>query len=208
MVGQDNVERYGRAQWFRPAELDTAQRDLYNAIVSGPRARSAMHSPLQDDAGRLTGPFNALLYSPPVGDAVQRVGAAIRYESQLSDRVREIAVLVVAQSARCDTEWLLHIPLATQAGLTTDQLSAMRSGVVPEDLDELERTGYEVARALVAAEDLSDAQFETATDILGERLVMELVTLVGYYRLLAMSMRVWRTPLPTNQSAVFEEHGS
>ncbi|HEX3648942.1 MAG TPA: carboxymuconolactone decarboxylase family protein, partial [Pseudonocardiaceae bacterium] len=77
-----------------PAELDDEQQRLYASITDGPRARNAFG--MVDGNGALGGPFNAMLLHPPIGDPLQRLGAAIRYGSTLSDRAREMAILMVA----------------------------------------------------------------------------------------------------------------
>lgn len=74
-----------------PAQLDPDARALYDRINAGPRGASML-----DDQGALIGPFNAMLLSPALGDPLQELGAAIRYRSALTDRCRELAILVVA----------------------------------------------------------------------------------------------------------------
>jgi 4-carboxymuconolactone decarboxylase len=79
-----------------PADLDDQQRVLYNAIAGGPRAAGPRLFALTDAAGRLNGPFNAMLFAPEVGTALQELGTAIRYRSSLTARIREMAILAVA----------------------------------------------------------------------------------------------------------------
>lgn len=166
-----------------PAHLDAAALTLYEKIIAGPRGTSML-----DDAGGLIGPFNAMLLSPPVGDALQELGAAIRYRSVLSARAREIAILVVA--GHCDSafEQRVHEEIGRGLGLTDDELAALRTGA-PLDLPDPEEAAVlGVTRALVARADLDDAEYAR----LGERVVFELTTLVGYYTTLALQLRVFR----------------
>lgn len=69
-------QRHGRLPWPTRADLDDGGQGVYDAIASGPRATGPQHFRLTDDAGRLEGPFNALLLAPRVGQAVQELGAA------------------------------------------------------------------------------------------------------------------------------------
>ncbi|MGC7096015.1 hypothetical protein ACPZ19_15185 [Amycolatopsis lurida] len=78
-----------RLPHLRPDDLDDDQRALYDAITGGPRAGGPVA--LTDDAGRLAGPFNAMLVVPAAGSALQRLGAAIRYETLLSGHDRKSA---------------------------------------------------------------------------------------------------------------------
>ena len=45
--------------------------------------------------------------------------------------------------------------------------------------------------------------FARASEALGTRVLMELIALVGYYDLLALSLTVWRTPLPAGAPPAF-----
>lgn len=94
--------RRSRSRKLLPADLDAQQRALYDAIVGGPRSHQAGSVPLVDDEGCLEGPFNAFLLQPSLGQALQAVGATLRYESGLADRSREIAILVVAVHKAAD----------------------------------------------------------------------------------------------------------
>ena len=50
-----------------PATLDDQQREVYDAVASGPRAAGPQLFRLVDEAGRLEGPFNAFLLQPRLG---------------------------------------------------------------------------------------------------------------------------------------------
>ena len=79
-----------------PGSLDDEQRAVYDTIAGGRRAQGPQLFQLVDDDGALEGPFNAFLLQPRLGAALQAVGSAVRYETSLTDRAREIAILVVA----------------------------------------------------------------------------------------------------------------
>lgn len=164
-----------------------------------------------DEAGRLTGPFNAMLVNPAVGDALQQLGAAIRYRTALPARVREVAILVVAAYRRSDFEWHAHAPLAREAGLNDEDLAAIRrcqdpGGPATPEPPVLASDDYLVRRvvqALLVQRDLDDTLFALVTGKFGVACVVELITLVGYYDLLALSMRACRVELPVGVGPVF-----
>src|SRR3954451_15798780 len=79
-----------------PSALTGEQRVVYDAVTGGPRAQGPQLFRLVDEEGALEGPFNAFLLQPHVGAPLQALGAALRYQTSLSDRAREIAILVVA----------------------------------------------------------------------------------------------------------------
>jgi 4-carboxymuconolactone decarboxylase len=178
-------------------EMTGEQRDLYREILGGPRGQGPRAVPLASGAGGLAGPFNAMLYAPPVGHALQGLGAAIRFRTQLAPRIREMAILVVAQAWDSAYERASHEPIGRDAGLTDDELEALRTGAAPGFTAKDEQAAYTVVRALTSpAADLDDDQYETAVAVLGEQALVELSSLVGYYATLALQLRIFRVPAP------------
>jgi 4-carboxymuconolactone decarboxylase len=179
---------------LNPDELDHEQRDVYEAIVGGPRPKNVFS--FVDDEGRLLGPFNVMLYSPAVGGPLQELGSALRFRTGFTTREREIAILVVAAGHRSDYEWYAHERVGRQAGLSEAELTALRTGTDPVLADARERIIHEAARALTTDGDLSAPIFAEAKATLGRAAMVELVTLVGYYQTLALQLRVFRIGVP------------
>ncbi len=177
-----------------PAELDAEQRSLYDSITGGPRANGPFA--LTDDAGRLTGPFNAMLLAPAVGAALQGLGAALRYETSLSARVRELAILATAAHWDCEFERYAHEPAALAAGLPEEQLGAVRAGQEPDGLDPAELVAFRFVRDLLRKGDVDDVTYTATVSTIGNRMVVELTALVGYYSTLALQLRVFRVGSP------------
>lgn len=197
------MAQHGRLPWFAPQDLDPPARALYDAIAGGPRAQGARAFPLTDEDGRLNGPFNAMLVSPEVGTALQELGAAIRYRTSLGARAREIAILEVSVLRRCSFEWYAHERVGRQAGLTGEEIAALHAARDAPSFTAEESLVRELARTLLRERDLDDAAFARAEQALGTRVLMELIALVGYYDLLALSLSVWRTPLPAGAPPAF-----
>ncbi|MEU4222196.1 carboxymuconolactone decarboxylase family protein [Actinoplanes sp. NPDC026623] len=182
----------GRLPRLSPAELDDDQRAVYDAVTGGRRAQGPQLFRLVDADGALEGPFNAFLLQPRLGFAVQALGEAVRYETSLSDRAREIAILVTAAHADSAFERYAHEALGRHAGLTDDELGALRDGRFEALADEAERLVAETVHALCARGDLDDDEYRAAAGVLGPAGVFELVTLAGYYLALALQLRVFR----------------
>jgi 4-carboxymuconolactone decarboxylase len=169
------------------------QVGLYREILSGPRGQGPRAVLLATGAGGLAGPFNAMLYAPEVGHALQELGAAIRFRTSLTPRIREMAILVVAQAWDSAYERSSHEPIGRDAGLTGSEIEALRTGADPAFTDEQEQVAYSVVRSLASpAADLDDHQYDTAVRVLGEQTLVELSTLVGYYATLALQLRIFR----------------
>lgn len=190
MIRQTDEPMTERVPPFPPEALTGAQRELYVAIASGPRAQGPQHFALTRADGSLRGPFNAFLLAPELGAALQSVGAALRYRGTLTGRAREIAILLVA--ARWDSEFEreAHEAVGSAAGLTPPELSALRDG------DITSFTGVDAVVAVATMRlldgDLSDEAWDEASAALGAEGVFELTVLVGYYATLALQLRVFR----------------
>ena len=174
-----------------PGQLDEEQTEVYRAITGGPRAAGPQAFALTDPEGRLRGPFNAMLLSPPVGLAIQAVGAAVRYGSVLGGRARELAILAVAAHWNSTFEREAHEAAGRAAGLTEPEVTALRAGMAPELADAGERAVLRATRALLRHGALSDEEYADAVAAVGERGLFELTTLVGYYATLALQLRVF-----------------
>jgi 4-carboxymuconolactone decarboxylase len=187
--------RRGRIPWLRPDDLDARQRSLYDQIVSS-RGGGARSTPLTDAHGRLEGPFNAMLLRPDLGKLLQELGAAIRYSGALTDRARELSILEVARIRKSSYEWFAHEAPGRAAGLTEAELTALRSGETAPGLSRAETLILETVRSLVESRDLSDDLFNQLEQEVEPEVFFEILTLVGYYDFLAMSLKALRVPLP------------
>lgn len=185
-----------RLRPLRPDELDADQRAVYETL-NDPPGRVG-----KEPDGSLQGPFDAMLRAPGSGAALQSVGAALRYRSVLSERVRELATLMVAAHHRSAFEWHAHAPLAAAAGLPDTLVEAVRTGGAVEPDDPAEQAAAAFVGQLLRTGDVDDAGWDAALALLGEAGAVELTTLVGYYALLATQMRVLRVSLPPDAPAV------
>ena len=173
-----------------PADMTADQANLYGRLVSDERRGGPKAMLAQDCGGGLAGPFNAFLLSPELGDSLQSLGRELRFGGQLSDRVREIAILTVAAARGSEFEWNAHVRLGRRAGLTDEEIDGIAAGAATLDAAP-ERVAYRLAQAMVIEREVADELYEAAIGQFGAEGVFELSVLVGYYDLLALQMRVF-----------------
>lgn len=175
-------------------DLTADQRALYDAIKSGPR--SAVKNSSAARPGPLGGPFNVLLRSPEVGNIIQSLGAAIRFRSSIPSKLNELAIITTARHWSAHYEWQAHLRLALEAGLDPAIGEDIAKGRRPSKMSEEEAIVYDFSRELHETHGVSDETYKRALDRFGERGVMDLIAVNGYYGLVSMVLNVDRTPLP------------
>lgn len=180
-----------RSRRLTPEELTPEQAELYGAITGGPRSSGAQHFALTDDNGALNGPFNAFLQGPAVGTALQELGSTLRYRGIVADHIRELAILMTATHHECAFEWTAHRGAALAAGLSEDNLDRVARGEAPLFTGESDIVCARVIHALLAG-DISDSLWSESCGVLGEQTIFELSSIVGYYSLLALQLRIFR----------------
>lgn len=174
--------------------LTPEQRALSDAIKSGPRAKLATSG--ASKPGPLGGPFNVWLRSPGIGDRVQQLGEEIRFRSSLAGKLNELAILVTARHWTSQYEWFAHHKLALEGGLDPAVAKDIAQGRRPSGMDADETIVYEFSRELHETQGASDATYKAALGRFGERGVVDLVSVNGFYALVSMCLNVDRTPLP------------
>jgi 4-carboxymuconolactone decarboxylase len=166
-----------------PAEMTEAQRAVHDAIVAGPR-------------GRAPAPLLVWLTSPELASRAERLGAFVRYESTLAPRLREFAILLVAHFWTSSYEWAAHEPEALAAGLDPALIDDIVHRRPPRFQTDDERAVYEFVGALQEAHDVPGPVYTAAIQALGERATVELVGIVGYYTLIAMTLTAFDIAAP------------
>ena len=184
----------------RPEAMTDEQRKLYEAILGGKRGPG-----MRGEDGALVGPFNAMLLNPHVGDRVQRLGEALRFDISLPRNVIEVATLVVGSHWRAQFEWWAHERLANQAGVSEAVITAIKRGECPDFSNDAEAKAYDVASELYRTQRLTDATYANAVQCFGEAGVLELIALVGYYSLISLLLNGFDVPLPAGETPPFND---
>jgi nitroreductase/alkylhydroperoxidase family enzyme len=187
---------------LRPDQLDAAQRRIYDAVLASPRGQGGARRLIQREDGTLTGPFDAWLRSPALGEHLERLGMALRTDTVLPATARETAVLVVARAWSADFEWWVHGLVARREGVSEAAIEAIGRGRRPAFEDPACQAAHDVAHALVERRRLDSAALERAREVLGERALVEVVTLVGFYQLVSGILESFHPPGPSAELPV------
>jgi 4-carboxymuconolactone decarboxylase len=171
---------------FKPLtyeQMTPAQKTMVDHLLAGER-RGA------------NGPFNVLLRSPELGDLAQQLGAQVRFHSSLPRKLNELAIIITARHWTAQYEWYAHKRAALEAGLSPAIVDAIAGGRRPTSMQPDEETIYTFSSELLNTKQVSDATFEATKKAFGERGVVDLIGVIGYYQLVSMVLNVDRYPLP------------
>lgn len=184
---------------LRREDLDPAQQEFWRALGAGARGAKAVRP-----EGFLTGPFDVLLRSPKVGQAVAGLGELLRFESDLEQRHRELAIIVVAARWRARYAWLRHDEYAREAGIAPEAVAAIAEGRPARFERADDQAVHDLVHELAHTGQVADGRYDAALALLGEGALVELVALAGYYSLSSFLLNTFRVPLPEGERSPWD----
>jgi 4-carboxymuconolactone decarboxylase len=131
-----------------------------------------------------------------MGDLAQKFGAQMRYHSSLPPRLNEFVILITARHWTGQFEWQAHHKIALTAGLSPAVIDALAAGKRPAPMQPDEEAVYNFCTEVLSTKQASDAAFQAAVEKFGERGVVDMLGVVGYYQFVSMLLNVDRYPLP------------
>ena len=113
----------------------------------------------------------------------------------LPPRVREIVILRVAWRTGSSYEWGQHVRIGLDSGLAEGEIDALATESAGGTWSAVDRLAITVTDELCTTDDLTDATWDAALAQWGEQDLMELIFLVGNYRMLAGFLNAARVEL-------------
>jgi 4-carboxymuconolactone decarboxylase len=167
---------------FSELRLDqlTPEQQQMAVILKTPPRNSELNS----------GPFNAYARSPGLGLLLLHVSDYVRFNSSLPPRLSEFAIMIAARQWSQPYEWRAHYPLAIKGGLDRQILVDLGAGKRPQIMKEDETALYDFCTELYRDKNVSDAAFKAALAKFGERGIMDLIGIIGYYDIASMALIV------------------
>ena len=167
---------------LRLDQLTPEQQKMATMLTTPPR-----------NSGLNTGPFNAYARSPGLGLLLLQVSDYVRFNSSLPPRLSEFAIMIAARQWSQPYEWRAHYPLAIKGGLDRQILVDLGAGTRPQGMKEDETALYDFCTELYRDKDVSDVAFKAALAKFGERGIMDLIGIIGYYDIASMALIVQKT---------------
>jgi len=181
-----------RLSTVEPDSMSPAQRAAINDVVAGKR-------------GRIPGPMRAWIHSPEMGGRAQKLGEFLRYDTVLGPVLSELAVLITARFWSAAYVFNSHARSGREAGLAQDIIDAIAAGREPRFDDPKAKAIHDYAWVLHRTHFVPEDIHRAAVAALGEQGVVELIGLLGYYTLTAMTINAFAFPLPEGAPPPFPD---
>jgi len=164
-------------------------------------AQKRVYDEIEASRGGVRGPFGPLLRSPELADRWQRLGEYVRYKTSLPARLNEFAILITARFWGSKYEWYAHKPLAIKGGLAESVAEDLAQNRRPTNMKPDEELVYDFCTVLHRQHFVDDALFQRAMETLGERGVIDLVAVSGFYVAVSMVLNVAEIPIPPSEKS-------
>jgi 4-carboxymuconolactone decarboxylase len=173
----------------------TAEQDgLVEAIKSGPRGRFTNE-----------GPFAVYLHAPAYGILAQKLGGHLRFNTSVPPRLSEFAILCTGAFWKAQYEWHAHAAIAVKQGVKEATIRDLKAGRAPKSAPRDEMAIYTFFKELYATRRVSNVAYARVHKILGDAGMVELVGILGYYVMIAMTLNVFRMMPPPDAELAWVE---
>ncbi|HUC11735.1 MAG TPA: hypothetical protein VL985_15105 [Stellaceae bacterium] len=171
---------FGRFAEIPYDRMTPEQQEGYRAIVAA--------------RGPLGGPNKIWAHTPKLAKVVGPFGGYFRTGYSLSEREREIAVVIINSKWRSVYPTAAHERAAKAAGLPAEKVEAMLSGLPTSFDDRREQIVYEIATCLSNARWVSKGLYDRAVEALGHEGITDVICLMGHYTSVSMTLAFYDVP--------------
>jgi len=153
----------------RREDLDEAGRRTYDRIMAPGASLAGLH-----------GPSGIHLYSA-AAEHLNALNWSLRYETGLSARVREIAILATAREMDSQFEWSAHEAVALKEGVEPALVEAIRLRRPVSGFAEQDVVIVELCREMLGERKVKADTFARAKAVFGGRQLVEIAILITNY---------------------------
>ena len=183
----DDITRFAP---LKAEELNPAQKAWADMIAAPPR-----------NAKFTNPPYRAYIRNPDLAPRLTAMSEYLRWNTSLPPRLSELAILITARQWTAQYEWFAHYPLALKGGLDPKVANDIAAGKRPDNMKDDEAALYDLATALYRDKKVSDPVYKAALDQFGERGIMDIIGIIGYYDITSMTLITMQAGAPNDSVA-------
>ena len=167
-------------------------------ILTEPRLEPLTEEQLDDETrrildrarmrGRVLNIFRTLAHHPKLLERWMVFGTHVLSKSTLPAREREMLILRIGWLCRSEYEWGQHVLIASQAGLTDEEIERIKAGPDAAGWSDLESSLLRAVDELRADAFISNPTWQALTVHLNRQQMLDLIFTVGQYNMVSMAL--------------------
>jgi 4-carboxymuconolactone decarboxylase len=162
--------------------LTAEQREIYDRIKSV--------------RGQVRGPFAVWLRNAELARHTLELQDLFASRAKLERRLVQLMILVSARLASAQFAWFVHEPHAREQGISSEIVEAIRERRTPIFTRDDERFVYDITIELNSTSTVSESTFRRGLELFDEQKLVELVSSIGFYAMVAMTLNAFEVPVP------------
>lgn len=170
---------------LKPDQLSPAQKAWADTLAAPPRNGKIANPP-----------YRAYVRNPDLAARLTELAGYLRWHTSLPPRLSELAILITAREWTAQYEWYAHYPHALEGGLDPKVVAAIAEGKRPEGMRDDETALYDLATSLYRDRKVSDAVYQAALEKFGERGIMDIIGIIGFYGITSMTLITMQVGVP------------
>ena len=182
-----------------PPEWDATTHD---AVSVFPSARDFVLSHYQADGARGTNGVGVILRHPALAKAFLTFNNHVAMASSVSKRIRELLILRISWLKRSEYEFIQHVVLGRNAGLSEAELERIQVGPDAPGWDPIDADLLRAVDELHAEARIQDATWARLSAQFSVVQLMDIVFAIGCYDVLAMVFKTFGVQLETGVDAL------
>jgi 4-carboxymuconolactone decarboxylase len=175
----------GRLPEIDATKLAPEQRAIYDRMMS--------------ERGHMRGPFAVWLRNAELCQSTLKLQEMFASQVKLERRLLELMILVAARQSTAQYAWFIHEPYALKFGIAPEIVQAIRERRTPDFVRDDERLVYDITTELNTTRTLSEASYQRGMTMFGEQPMVELVSAIGFYSMVAMTLNAFAVSVPTGK---------
>ncbi|RDH78449.1 carboxymuconolactone decarboxylase family protein [Mycolicibacterium moriokaense] len=156
------------------------------------RALAVMLPPERRNPENASNILGTFVNHPALTKEFLRFNVHLLFNSTLPPRLRELAILRVAHRTDSAYEWMQHVKMGRNEGLTDDDIAGVQRGEAADDFDRLVLAAVD---ELLKSYQLTDATWAALGERFDKRQRMDFVFTVGCYITVSMALKTFGVEL-------------
>ena len=171
---------------------------------SGPELKE-IYENVEENGAKVLNLYRALAHSPNVLRNFLRLGNSLITRTELSPKLRELAILRIAKLTGSEYEWVQHYPIALEVGVSPEQTEAISCWNKSQNFSDMERAVLRYTDEVAQNAEVMDETFSVLQQHLNNRNIVELTVSIGYWGMVARLLEALQVDIDSRSISSAEE---